>query len=57
MKQTNKQLKDNYKQENILYRKVIKLKCLDCLNDCQIDCEIDDCSLYPYRPFKKSVAK
>lgn len=31
----------------------IKLKCYECMcGQKKIDCKIEDCHLYPYRPFK-----
>jgi len=36
------------------YKKAIKEKCYDCMcGQKKIDCEINHCSLYPYRPFRK----
>lgn len=34
----------------------IKAKCADCMSDYadgRLDCEIYDCPLYPYMPYKK----
>jgi hypothetical protein len=53
MARTTRQLKEDLRKENTALKKAIKLKCLDCMCDQKIDCEIPDCSLYPFKPFKK----
>lgn len=48
------------KRKNILknYREVekaIKLKCFDCMGgQKKTDCELKDCSLYPFRPWARN---
>jgi len=32
--------------------KAIRSKCRDCMAGQHLDCQIPDCSLYPYRPYK-----
>lgn len=39
--------------ELLTLKDALKLKCVDCLCGQRIDCEIDDCSLYPFRPYRK----
>jgi hypothetical protein len=51
MTRTNRELKDNFKKENIAFRKAIKVKCDECLCGQKIDCMIDDCGLYNFRPY------
>lgn len=41
-------------------RQAIEAKCYDCMgfyNDGTIDCEIQDCPLYPFMPFQKNVIR
>ncbi len=33
-------------------KQAIKEKCADCMCGQKTDCEIDDCSLYPFRPYR-----
>lgn len=51
------ELKNEYRKENILLIKAIKDKCVECLCSQKIDCEINDCGLYKYRPYGVRVAK
>jgi hypothetical protein len=51
------EIKTILKKENIVYRKVIKEKCLECLCDQHMDCEMPDCSLYLFMPYQKDRAK
>ena len=40
--------------------KAIKANCYQCMNsylDGKIDCEIPDCPLYPFMPYRKGVEK
>lgn len=40
--------------------KAIKANCYHCMNsflDGKVDCEISDCPLYPYQPYRKGKAR
>lgn len=33
----------------------IKAKCLDCMCGQKINCEIEDCTLYPFNPLRRKA--
>ena len=48
------------KLKKLTYFRAIHAKCFDCMNNYQdgkIDCEIPNCSLYPYMPYKGKQLK
>jgi len=59
LKTTQQELKKRYKEEIAELKDAIKLKCWDCTGfqaDGYEDCEIYDCSLYPYR-LNRSISR
>ena len=48
------------KGERLTRNQAIKAKCYDCTcgyQDGRVDCEIYDCPLHPYMPYKKKLDK
>lgn len=43
----------DFRKENAAYKRAIKAHCLGCMCGVKIDCQIPDCPLYPYWPYKK----
>jgi len=45
-------------KKNKVYQEAIKQHCYGCMGGRKkVDCEIDDCPLYEFRPFKKVSLK
>ena len=50
----NKELKKYLAGESLTQRKAILAKCADCMGyyvDGKLDCQMPDCSLYPFMPY------
>ena len=51
----NKEFKKYQMGDRLTQRQAILAKCADCMGfyfDGRIDCQLPDCPLYPYRPYK-----
>ena len=50
----------HFKGEDLTRGQAIKAKCADCMGlyiDGRIDCEISECPLYPYMPYRKKDSR
>lgn len=45
--------KKEIRESNLILKMAIKEKCLDCMCGQKLNCEIPDCPLYPFNPYKR----